>query len=258
MITQEQLGLLIGAIRTLTSPTLEGIRKIIEDLAPKFLAENKAVYVKALCGLIESDRDFKLLWQEDKLAKNFSGIEANFPQPGKKSSLAVREGVENQKTAFVSFDLTACLADNEPMALTRYTTWIDVKPADTPDEVFEKMRAHSFVHLLHQDSFEVPKTLKQAEQLFKQAVLWKPLETHLDDLVSKVGQLMFLLAHNHRDIRGTAATSEWLERALYEVNGFKMASDSKRLPDLIAFANPFSLEQYLKAYKASFILHPVE
>ena len=259
VLTQEQLGILIGRFRGLKAPTTGDIRTIISELAPGFLKENKAAYIDKIREL-RRDEGFFRLWQEDKLEENFRNIDACFPLPGEKTQPAfiVREGVRNRRTAYVSFDLSARIGQKETDSLTRYTTWIDVQASDTPDSVFAKMRANSFIQLLHQDSFDVPKTLNKAEELFKQAVLWKPEESSLDDLVSKVGQLMFLLAHNHRDMRGTAATSEWLERALYQAHGFKMVASSNRMPDLIAFTHPFSFKSYQEAYEASFTLQAFE
>ena len=64
---------------------------------------------------------------------------------------------------------------------------------------------------------------------------------------------MYLLAHNHRDARGTAAESEWIERSIYQTHNFDMICAQDRMPDLIAFSK-FQMDEYLTEYKNSFEL----
>lgn len=193
------------------------------------------------------------MYRQHKLAQVVHNLRSIFPdvadEPGER---CFKHDACNHRTSFLSFQLTYTLPDQAPMPMTRLTTWLDADPALTAEAIFTKMKAHSYVSLFHQDCLDVPKTLSDAGIYFNKAMNWKE-EDGIDDLKQHVGCMMYLLAHNHRDVRGTAASSEWLERAIYKSFGLTIASSPDRMPDLLAFTYP-DLSAFMREYIASFEL----
>lgn len=110
-----------------------------------------------------------------------------------------------------------------------------------------EMQRKSKVYLLHQDAFLIQKTLEEIANIFKAAVLWDPTTQKIKDLKDSLGLFCYLSAHNMRDVRGSASENEWLEQAIVLSHNLTMTSDSKKVADLEAFANPF-LSDFIKVY----------
>lgn len=194
------------------------------------------------------------LYHDMKLAQVVHNMRGTFPDVhDEEGPRCFKKSANNHRTSFLSLKVQSQIDGGTPTLLTRVTTWIDADPALSAEAIFTKMKTHSFVSLFHQDCIDVGHTLSEAGQFFNKAMSWKEADG-LDALKTHVGCMMYLLAHNHRDIRGTAATSEWLERAIYCSHGFEMASSSDRMPDLLALTNP-DLKSFFAEYMSSFELH---
>jgi hypothetical protein len=60
--------------------------------------------------------------------------------------------------------------------------------------------------------------------------------------------LTYLLVHNMRDTRGSAAENEWLTHSIYGALNVKISEDPNKLQDLEAFAHPL-LFDFVNTYK---------
>lgn len=148
--------------------------------------------------------------------------------------------------------LSYSLQGRDPVVLTKYSTYFESIPGEPKEEILERIQRCSFIKLSHQDITDVPITLSDAKLYFDDAIHWTP-EQGIEQLKNSVGKMIYLLAHNHRDVRGTAAATEWIEKAIYKLHGFQLASPEERMPDLIAFGN-YHMDEYLEEYKGSFNL----
>jgi hypothetical protein len=136
--------------------------------------------------------------------------------------------------------------------LTKYAMHMPYSEGDSMDAVLLKIMQRHIILLGHQDVTDIEATLSDAKIFFDQAMSW----THdrgIESLKDSVGCMMFLLAHSHRDTRGTAAESEWIEHAIYLAHNLLLSSEASRMPDLIAFSH-FDIEEFLMEYKGSFTL----
>ena len=66
----------------------------------------------------------------------------------------------------------------------------------------------------------------------------------------------FLATHNIRDVRGTAAENEWMERAIYLSHKFDISTPQNQMVDLEAFANPL-FSDFSKVYHKMVEVKPI-
>ncbi len=128
--------------------------------------------------------------------------------------------------------------NNKTYPLTRYNMLLPVSHA----EVRERLG----VVLLHQDVSLIQETLEEAEDVFNGIMKWDGI--HLEDLQNQMALLTYVLVHNMRDTRGSAAENEWLTHAIYKALQVEVLSDPNKLQDLEAFARPM-LSDFVKAYR---------
>lgn len=134
--------------------------------------------------------------------------------------------------------------DGSLYSLNEYFTWLN-KNADT--DPLQDMLTNSKVLTFQQDEFLIQKTLDEIAKVFQRAVSWTR-EQPLTELKSTMAEFCYLTAHNMRDVRGTAAATEWLERAIYSMHGIEYRlRDKSQLVDLEAYAHPL-FSDFLKAY----------
>lgn len=136
--------------------------------------------------------------------------------------------------------------------MTEYFTWLYeslqwVEDQDPEEHPLKCMLECSKVLMMQQDVLLIQKTLEEIAKVFKRAMLWTR-EQPLSDLKNTMAEFCYLAAHNMRDIRGTAAETEWLERAIYNSHGVEYSlRDKGKLVDLEAFANPL-FSEFVKEY----------
>ncbi len=150
---------------------------------------------------------------------------------------------------FIIGTLSYSIQGKAPVVLTKYSTYFESRPNESKEDILVRIRKKSFVTLCHQDVTDLNTTLSDANLYFDDAIHWTS-DQGIDALQDTVGKMIFLLAHNHRDMRGTAAETEWIEKAIYKLHGFELPHDEQRMPDLIAFGN-YDMNEYLVEYKRS-------
>jgi hypothetical protein len=123
--------------------------------------------------------------------------------------------------------------------LTRYNVLLHQE--DTL-ETMEKLG----VVLLHQDVSLIQETLDEAATVFQNILKWNGKD--LSSLQDQMALLTYLLVHNMRDARGSAAENEWLTHAVYGALNVKISEDPNKLQDLEAFAHPL-LFDFVNVYK---------
>lgn len=159
-----------------------------------------------------------------------------------------------EKTHFLVFSLRHQVL-GKLYATTQYVTWLHRIPGEDLQSTLERAQIHSKFRVIHQDIFLVEDTLRECEALFERVLAWDDSEG-LDELKERMAPLIYLLTHNHRDIRGGAAANEWLERGIYKALGFHILAPTTRMVDLDAFANVY--KDFVVEYKESFDLIPIE
>ncbi|MBM3207895.1 MAG: hypothetical protein FJZ57_04745 [Chlamydiae bacterium] len=155
-------------------------------------------------------------------------------------------------TAFAIGSLKYSIDCEESKILTKYITYIASDHNNSEEKILRKINTRPIILLGHQDVTDIEHTLNDAKKLFKQALSWS-IEEGVTFLKETVGAMMYLLAHNHREARGSAAESEWIERSIYQAHNFDMVCTQDRMPDLIAFSK-FDMDEFLTEYKNSFEL----
>lgn len=123
--------------------------------------------------------------------------------------------------------------------LTKYNVLL---PQEGSLDVMEKLG----VVLLHQDVSFIQETLDEAAGIFQNIMKWDG--KNLSVLQDQMALLTYLLVHNMRDTRGSAAENEWLTHSIYGALDVKISEDPNKLPDLEAFAHPL-LFDFVNAYK---------
>ncbi len=123
--------------------------------------------------------------------------------------------------------------------LTRYNVLL---PQKGSLDAMEKLG----VVLIHQEVSFIQETLNEASEVFENIMKWDGKD--LSSLQDQMALLTYLLVHNMRDTRGSAAENEWLTRSIYGALNVKISEDPNKLQDLEAFANPL-LFDFVNAYK---------
>ena len=140
--------------------------------------------------------------------------------------------------------------------LTQYNIFFPISNAwlegTAPNEDSNDLMEKVGVALLHQDQTLVQKTLDDAAKIFESIMKWNN-EASFDLLQDQMALLTYLLVHNMRDIRGSAAENEWLILAIYEALGIQIKIDKSKLQDLEALSHPL-LGDFAKIFKTLYSL----
>jgi len=160
----------------------------------------------------------------------------------------------DEKTHFLVFSLRHQVL-GKLYATTQYVTWLHRIEGEDLQSTLDRAQVHSKFRTIHQDIFLVEDTLRECEALFESVLEWDHSMGH-EELKERMALLIYLLTHNHRDIRGGAAANEWLERGIYKALGFHILAPTTRMVDLDAFANVY--KEFVVEYKESFDLIPMK
>ncbi|MBM3197087.1 MAG: hypothetical protein FJZ61_03815 [Chlamydiae bacterium] len=184
-----------------------------------------------------------------KLAIGITELKRNFSEP--------QEGCDSSstdKTHYLFFTMRHKVGE-KMYAISQYVTWLNHIRGEPVDRTLDRAYQHSHWVIIHQDIFLQTATLEECNGLFQYVMQWKKTDG-LEDLKMRMAPLMYLLSHNHRDIRGTAAENEWLERAIYRSFGFHVHTLPDRMFDLEAFSSCYST--FRDTYGTSFDLVEIE
>jgi hypothetical protein len=125
--------------------------------------------------------------------------------------------------------------------LTRYNALLPATQ-EAPLEIMKKLGSV----LLHQDVSLIQGTLDEVTSVFQRVMKWDGKD--LSSLQDQMAVMTYLLVHNMRDIRGSAAENEWLVHAIYGALNVQISEDSNKLQDLEAFGHPLLID-FVSAYK---------
>ncbi|MES2199459.1 MAG: hypothetical protein V4489_04760 [Chlamydiota bacterium] len=109
--------------------------------------------------------------------------------------------------------------------------------------------------LLHQPPELIQTTLECAVEVFQKIMDWDGND--LNALQEQMGLLTYLLVHNMRDVRGSAAETEWFTYAIYEALDVFVTTNEAYLQDLEAFSHPL-LSEFIDRYKMLYSLRHKE
>ncbi|MEI6531601.1 MAG: hypothetical protein WCN87_02135, partial [Chlamydiota bacterium] len=225
-----------------------------------FLLEKKSDCQKELYQRWKAfKKDHPAIYQTTKTAEFLKEVEETFPPPGSPSTpesawkSIIVQNLSGKRTHDVIVTLRHQVA-GKMYALGQYVTWADYTKGEALEETLEKMCTHSIALMCFQDIYLVDETLAQCQEIFKKAMQWSS-SLPSEDLKNRVAPLIYILAYNHRDCRGTASETEWLERAIYQAHHLSIRSAPDRAPDLDALTNPL-FSDFLRVYKDSFELVP--
>ncbi|MBU6446526.1 MAG: hypothetical protein KGQ49_03920 [Verrucomicrobia bacterium] len=128
--------------------------------------------------------------------------------------------------------------------LFQYITWGYQNPDDPEEDPCERMARCSEVVVVHQHESLIQKTLDDASPVFAKAVQWNGKNiVELQELIALLRLELICMPF----LRGSAATSEWMEAAIYEFHKLRYTMDRNRLTDLEAYSNPYP-SQFFNAY----------
>ncbi|MES2199462.1 MAG: hypothetical protein V4489_04775, partial [Chlamydiota bacterium] len=138
--------------------------------------------------------------------------------------------------------VTASIGMNYIMQpLTIYNASVHMKKGSEP----KKCLVRSLV-MQHQPQELIQTTLEESAKVFQKIMDWDGND--LNSLQEQMGLLTYLLVHNMRDVRGSAAETEWFTHAIYEALGVLVTTNEAYLQDLEAFAHPL-LPDFIDKYK---------
>jgi hypothetical protein len=147
------------------------------------------------------------------------------------------------------------LGEKRMEPLSRYFVPLHIRPGESAKGTLSRMIANAAPYIVHQDLYSINETLQVCGALFKRVMRWKNSEPQRL-LKEQMAGMIWLLAHNHRDERGTASETEWLERAIYKAHGFAVRALTTRMIDCVALATPL-LSAFVPLYIDSLELEPL-
>ncbi len=100
--------------------------------------------------------------------------------------------------------------------------------------------------LIHQDPLTIRLTIDQMADLFQKTLIWQKDVDPREDLKKTVALLMYEWAHATPFLRGSAATGEWLEQAIYGYHKLVCEYNPKKTANLEALTSP--LHEFIEAY----------
>jgi hypothetical protein len=132
---------------------------------------------------------------------------------------------------------------NKLFALSDFLTLVEIDGKSDPIATMAK----SDVLLGHQDQYLIAAMLQENAQIFERALLWDKKD--IQDLKNQVALFRYLFAHAMPFSRGSAAVGEWLEKAIYQYQGYHCKHNPSLLGDceaLTASWSTFAAERYAK------------
>jgi len=88
--------------------------------------------------------------------------------------------------------------------------------------------------------------------LFQQAIQWKSSVNKREELKQTVALLIYEWSYATPFLRGSAATDEWLERAIYQYHGFAYEYNHEKSTNLEALTLP--LKDFMESYDSMITL----
>lgn len=102
------------------------------------------------------------------------------------------------------------------------------------------------IKVIHQDPLTINLTLDKIADVFKQALSWRKQIDLREDLKRTVALLLYEWSRAAPFARGSAATGEWLEQAIYEYHDFVCEHHPEKPVNLEALA--LTLPEFIDAY----------
>jgi hypothetical protein len=184
------------------------------------LGKSKAAMANLKKNAPAEYRKFKLLACFDNLTETF---------PQKKFSDFILATVRGE-------------VDGKMFALAQY--FVDLPKGPTPALRISAMTHRSIVLIIHQDPFLIEPMLADIAKIFKRAI-----QCHTNN-VSELKEHMILFKYQFSQtmpfFHGTAAISEWMERAIYKYQGYKLLYNNDKMPTLEAWTS--TLKQFADNY----------
>ncbi len=113
---------------------------------------------------------------------------------------------------------------------------------------------YSKVQITHLDVFLIPKVLEAIAKVFKEAIECQSKD--LAKLKEKVAYFSYLFAHATPFKRGSAAISEWFERAIYCFHGYELSYQSDKMANLEALTQ--LLPDFMAKYDEMVKIKPLQ
>lgn len=132
--------------------------------------------------------------------------------------------------------------DGKMYALSQYL--VDFPQGPTPSLRISAMTEHSIVLIIHQDPFLIEPMLADLAKIFKRAI-----ECHTNN-VRELKEHMTLFKYQFSQampfFHGNAAISEWMERAVYKYQGYRLLYNNDKMPTLEAWTS--TLKEFADNY----------
>lgn len=132
--------------------------------------------------------------------------------------------------------------DGKMYALAQY--FVDFPMGLTPSLRIKAMADRSIVLIIHQDPFLIEPMLADLAKIFKRAI-----ECHTNN-VQELKEQMTLFKYQFSQampfFHGNAAISEWMERAVYKYQGYRLLYNNDKMPTLEAWTS--TLKEFADNY----------
>ncbi len=245
--------------------------KVYDSKELQSLGWGKELSEEEMQAILETDkpildifRDYELmkklkkkdpeLYRRVTMVGTFRNMFEEFP-PARKISLGngsfTYDGdLDNLRNLYVVGTLRLEI-DGKMYALSRCLTWMYQTFKEDP---VDRMLRCSKAMILHQDPFLLDDVLQAISKMFEKAVSWNPRTDSVQELKNRVALLRFTYAHCMPCARGDGAVGDWLETALYRVNGFVK---TRYNADKLACFEPLvstSLSRYLENYDKAIVV----
>lgn len=132
--------------------------------------------------------------------------------------------------------------DGKMFALSQY--FLNFPSAPTIAQRIEAIKDRSIVLLIHQDVFLLEPMLADIAKVFKQAILCHTND--LNSLKQHMALFKYQFSHAKPFFRGSAAISEWMERAVYAYQGYAVIYNNNKMPSFEARTS--SLKEFADNY----------
>lgn len=132
--------------------------------------------------------------------------------------------------------------DGKMYALSQYL--LNLPDAPTMERRIAAMKHKTSAAVLHQDTFLIEPMLADLAKIFKQAIM---CNTHdIKTLKEHMTLFKYQFSHVSPFFRGSATISEWIERAVYEYQGYTLKYNNNKMPTLEAWTS--SLKEFADNY----------
>jgi hypothetical protein len=138
--------------------------------------------------------------------------------------------------------------------LTQYLTWLSRVAGRGSNNTAESMTQNSAVSMLHQDPLLIDSMLHAIAKIFKNTILID--HKNVKSLIAHVALFQYEFAHAMPFSRGSAAVSEWFERAIFMYHGFDVSYNQKKMVNLEALSTPAN--EFVSNYSSMITLKALE